>query len=503
MPILASSYSSSEGGLTLSNVLLGAATNTKSSRFVSEGDYHGATSDLPRREDALELAEHYFKHVYHRLPFFSTRGFWAQFELAFGSNFVLVNNAPASHQTDGRSRSSSHRHDTESAGLDLGYSCFTVLLVAAISLSTKPRSSDSLRSYQAQRFFNTALRYCESAIVPNTIVGVQSLLFLIQLAMVHPSILDAWYLIGVGMRCCIDLGLHQDPQSISSISPSLLETRRRLWWSMYSLDRSMSLGCGRPTEISDSVIGAGLPSFRIESSANEAQIQGYLQRYRALQLQSRIYDALGRPPPPTDGGSEVTSSTVSKLSEQLAAWNQANDPSYSQTLVESEWLMGRMLLYRPCPLLPERAIDEVTQLWEASLRFAALYRQLVEENSIYYVQVASEKIYWTGLAILHSAWRLCCSVEAGHEPDETGALSERRIRLWKGVQDVLFILGKLSTKWEDGELLARQFETASGAVIEHVHGGGTQRQGDLPSDVVEFYNYSSLTRLWSFNDNER
>ncbi len=49
---------------------------------------------------------------------------------------------------------------------------------------------------------------------------------------------------------------------------------------MYSVDRSMSFSCGRPTEISDGVIGAALPSFRIGSTADEVEISGYLQRYR-------------------------------------------------------------------------------------------------------------------------------------------------------------------------------------------------------------------------------
>ncbi|KAJ4022758.1 hypothetical protein NW766_001805 [Fusarium irregulare] len=265
------------------------------------------------------------------------------------------------------------------------------------------RSADSVISAQAERLFRYALEFRESAIVPGNIIGVQSILFLIQFATLNPSLLDAWYLIGVGMRMCVDLGLHQDPQPLDSIEVSLLETRRRLWWSVYAFDRSMSLGCGRPTEISDSAINVSLPTFRIEISATPVEIHGYLQRYRALQIQSKIYNRLNDT---TGADGDVAREMLMQLSLELTEWKEASYQLPTRTLLESEWLMGRMLLLRPCRSLPKRTMSELIELWHSALGFTGIYRRLVETNSIFYVQVACEKVYWTGLMALYSFWSL-------------------------------------------------------------------------------------------------
>lgn len=54
---------------------------------------------------------------------------------------------------------------------------------------------------------------------------------------------------GLGMRLCIDLGLHRHQ---SHLRPSLQsELEKRLFWSCYYLDREVSIALGRPMAISD------------------------------------------------------------------------------------------------------------------------------------------------------------------------------------------------------------------------------------------------------------
>ncbi|KPM44487.1 hypothetical protein AK830_g1982 [Neonectria ditissima] len=480
LPILASSYASSFDGPSLSTVVLAAASKTPLSSLEPPCDANPADV-LPRRNTALKLVQHYIAHIYPRLPFFSVQGFWAQFNHVYAASVSPACGAVDSPTYEAANGLLQEAPDASRARLGQGTSFFTVLLVLAISTSSLSRST----ALPAKRLFHAAMAFREAAILPNTIGGVQSILFLIQFATLNPSILDAWYLIGVGMRNCVDLGLHQDPAE--PVSPSLLETRRRLWWSMYSFDRSMSLGCGRPTEIADAVINARLPTFKIESSATEIEVEGYLQRYRVLQIQSLIYDRLNSIPNPNNAGNEEI---VVELRGKLTAWRGDNSPLHSQTLVDSEWLMGKILLLRPCRRIPERSRDELAELWESALGFAALYRQLVESNSIFYVQIASEKVYWTGLAMLYSYWRL-------RETPVPDTPPIRPIDLWMAIQDVAFILRALSERWEDGKTLAVEFEATSGRVVALMEGGGevSDLATKLPVEVVNFQDYASLTSI--------
>ncbi len=81
---------------------------------------------------------------------------------------------------------------------------------------------------------------------------------------------DAAFLyIGMALRMAISLGLHQEvsssptnPAAFGS-APVLDETarerRRRVWWSIYSLDRIVSAKSGNPLTIQDEDIGVSLP----------------------------------------------------------------------------------------------------------------------------------------------------------------------------------------------------------------------------------------------------
>ncbi|KIL94314.1 hypothetical protein FAVG1_02877 [Fusarium avenaceum] len=490
LPIIACSYPSAAEGPTLSSLVLATASTNHLSSTLHSLQGSDNTPCLPKESTALSLAKHYFANVYPRLPFFSIQGFWVQFEHVF-SGVGAPTEAEGVCPRDPTSVLSPSAADLDRSSLSHGYSYFTVLLVLAISASSLSRSADSVTSTQAQRLFRTALTFRESAILPNTIVGVQSILFLVQFATLNPSLLDAWYLIGVGMRMCVDLGLHQDPQPLDSVSTSLLETRRRLWWSMYSFDRSMSLGCSRPTEISDSAINVSLPTFRIETSATAVEVHGYLQRYRALQIQSEIYVRLNKAP-----GSDFseTQAVFAQLCQKLTDWKEASSQLPNKALIESEWLMGRMLLLRPCRFLPDRTMDELNDLWKSATRFIGLYRRLIESNSIFYVQIACEKVYWTGLMALYSYCQLRRSTDREHN-------QLRPLDVWVMVKDVIFILRALSERWEQGKLVCGRFDTISTRMLELSEStSGESMAVELPAELQNLDQYTSLKVVWASNE---
>ncbi|KAM5344339.1 hypothetical protein ACJ41O_012876 [Fusarium nematophilum] len=84
---------------------------------------------------------------------------------------------------------------------------------------------------------------------------------------------DAAFLyVGMALRMAISLGLHQevnpgDANAMSegttldqSLDENAREHRRRVWWSVYSLDRILSVKAGNPITIQDREIGVALPS---------------------------------------------------------------------------------------------------------------------------------------------------------------------------------------------------------------------------------------------------
>ncbi|KAF8917781.1 fungal-specific transcription factor domain-containing protein [Mucidula mucida] len=62
---------------------------------------------------------------------------------------------------------------------------------------------------------------------------------------------QAWILVGQALRTGQDLGLHRSPKRLSI--PSIdKQTRIKIWWGVYSLDRMLAVALGRPLGINDS-----------------------------------------------------------------------------------------------------------------------------------------------------------------------------------------------------------------------------------------------------------
>lgn len=68
----------------------------------------------------------------------------------------------------------------------------------------------------------------------------------------------AWILIGQAVRLGQDLGLHRSPRRLL-VNSVEKETRRKVWWGLYTLDRMLALALGRPLGINDSDCDVELP----------------------------------------------------------------------------------------------------------------------------------------------------------------------------------------------------------------------------------------------------
>ena len=110
-------------------------------------------------------------------------------------------------------------------------------MVTAISLAALCRRRGDMRYADAVMHAAEAFTFIEKVIQPGSILGIQALLLLVVYALLDPHHFNSWYLIGIASRVMVDLGLHQDPcNGLSSHKPQL-ESRRRIFQSIYALDR--------------------------------------------------------------------------------------------------------------------------------------------------------------------------------------------------------------------------------------------------------------------------
>jgi len=127
---------------------------------------------------------------------------------------------------------------------------FQVYMVLAISttiLSRRLKAPLSSEGYCA-----TAMTYFDQFQLEGSLEGLQCLLLLQMYALHNPSLgLNVWYLSYQCIASVLDLGLQRDVRAGKNLSFLTQEMRTRIFWSVYSLDRTLATIMGRPIGLRD------------------------------------------------------------------------------------------------------------------------------------------------------------------------------------------------------------------------------------------------------------
>ncbi|OJJ50475.1 hypothetical protein ASPZODRAFT_11346 [Penicilliopsis zonata CBS 506.65] len=109
-----------------------------------------------------------------------------------------------------------------------------------------------------ETFYFTALQSMPAKCETRSIENIEAMMLLVIFHLRFASSHGMWYMIGLAMRTAIDLGLHRKANEIS-LDPFTAQMRRRLFWTVYYLERVVSMSLGRPFSISDRHIDLELP----------------------------------------------------------------------------------------------------------------------------------------------------------------------------------------------------------------------------------------------------
>jgi hypothetical protein len=104
----------------------------------------------------------------------------------------------------------------------------------------------------AQSLSNMAWRSLNHSLSQPTISSIQTAIILLLKLPSNALVLDSawkWTLLGMTVSMAHTLGLHLDPQSWNLPAPEII-LRRRLSWSIYTLDKWLAFSFGRPSHIS-------------------------------------------------------------------------------------------------------------------------------------------------------------------------------------------------------------------------------------------------------------
>lgn len=91
------------------------------------------------------------------------------------------------------------------------------------------------------------------------VVGLQAILLLVWYSLLNPDKGSIWFLVGLAVRTCVDLGYHnENNMSNENLDALEMDMRRRLFWITYKMDRLLCQALGRPPSIPNGYINVGV-----------------------------------------------------------------------------------------------------------------------------------------------------------------------------------------------------------------------------------------------------
>ncbi|KAJ5762431.1 uncharacterized protein N7511_005813 [Penicillium nucicola] len=190
---------------------------------------------------------------------------------------------------------------------------YFVTMVHAVALLLTPRVSESDIA-SSQSLYNTAMEYLGYVFAePDPILHAQAYLLLTLHALHSPSSQMIITMISATMRYCVMAQLHLAESEPKGPNPAFsleVQTRRRVFWSAYALDRLISWIYHIPNNIIDEHISVELFSnvgdadlhrdssddsrIRIETPSQKTHVSPALHLFRCRRIQSRILSTLLR-----------------------------------------------------------------------------------------------------------------------------------------------------------------------------------------------------------------
>ncbi|EXJ57727.1 uncharacterized protein A1O5_12517 [Cladophialophora psammophila CBS 110553] len=111
-----------------------------------------------------------------------------------------------------------------------------------------------------EEFFSKACGHVEYTFEEGSIASVESLMLLALCRLNRDQRNLAWITLGCASRIAQSLGLHLKESCWEEKSPSIIESRKRLWWSLYDLEICLAYRLGRNPGINPAFCSLDIPS---------------------------------------------------------------------------------------------------------------------------------------------------------------------------------------------------------------------------------------------------
>ncbi|KAJ4165637.1 hypothetical protein LMH87_007261 [Akanthomyces muscarius] len=345
--------------------------------------------DLPPKQVTHSIVQYFMTHIYTLFPCFSETALLTVIGDLYQEDFRVIR--------------------------DSDY--WLVYMVLAIGYTAQSHQINDTNYECGVEYIVKALKYADQALIPGSGTQIQSLLLLTIYSLLDPAHFDSWHLLGFTARACIDLGFHQDPPTSSSSDRTALDIRRRIFYSVYALDRAISMVHARTFSFTDDSINVAFPaslsqqrkhslssgSIGAPQSTDPALLLFQLRRAQSFWYQE-LYQS--DPTPLAD-----PTTFLWQMCLDMREWGESLPDSLPlgiRRMFEQELRYSYVYCIAPSVRAPQITDYSRTLIFEYSLEYLNIMLEIARTglNTAFYTYHDALKVYFMGnqlLAVLRDA----------------------------------------------------------------------------------------------------
>ncbi|KAJ6028862.1 hypothetical protein N7540_004438 [Penicillium herquei] len=399
--------------------------------------YDKLRKELPSPEEACHLLEVYFQNIHIDQPFLHPTSIINAYRALYVCSQTEYNGCVDRNGWMDSVDPFSYNGKTDNVAgrisipISISTAVFHIFMVFFLSATVLTRKKNY--DYSPTRFQRMAMSTTSEALSNISVTSLQSILLLIVQSLIEPAVTNVWTLSHIAMSHCIDLGLHREP-SDPEMSRDARAMLRFIFYTVYSLDRSISTIQGRPLGIRDETFDIALPD---ESNITEIMtltdsdliiqlptpqfLSLSIWRFQLDQHISEIKLLLYHLPTrnqsfvwPTNLP-EIQMNIKSKLDEWLVAvqrislipvtsHEEGTKFKFEKMRLEQLYHWAICLLFQPSQMFPAPNSEALSLCYQSCSKRVQIYEAVGNQDMLYYNWRNIHGIFSSGATIMYCAW---------------------------------------------------------------------------------------------------
>ncbi|KAF4341948.1 pyrimidine pathway regulatory 1 [Fusarium beomiforme] len=389
--------------------------------------------ELPSKHSALVLIHTYVRWIHPDFPFLEPLSLFSAVEAIYSCLDSISESDVSPHgwpstvppfRWNGRIITPGI---SNAEGVTMSAVVFILFMVFNIGALVKVRSRNY--DFPPPGFYRAALHFSREAFSHITLSSIQALMMLVMHGMLTPAEVNLWTLVHLGLAYCVDIGIHREQDQLRADDFSWQQVRRFTFFTVYSLDRSLSSIQGRPLGFRDETFDVKIPE---SSPPPDVNPQGPLPpsfmtavtHYSAYQfrldrivsdIKLHLYHLPGDssffpwPDNPTEQQVRIHQTLQSWWEEvfndrfdfpsldnrQREVWKLKLKLKYHTTMV---------LLFQPSQVIRQPAPEALQICFDSAASILDGYQRLHDLHALHFGWRAVQNIFAAGATLIYSFW---------------------------------------------------------------------------------------------------